>query len=168
MSMLEQTAAQYRSLHLSAIARELNHLLAEAEAGEMSYLNFASRMAEYELQQRQSSRIRRNYKAAGFPAQKLLEGFDYRHQTTISKRQVNALLDFQFIDERNNLVFIGPPGVGKTHLAIGIGHKAVDAGYRVLFHNALDLVEALELAEMKGGAEKENQPAWQVRSADHR
>lgn len=154
MSMLEQTAAQYRSLHLSAIARELNQLLVEAEAREMSYLNFASRMAEYELQQRQSSRIRRNYKAAGFPAQKLLEGFDYRHQTTISKRQVNALLDFQFIDERNNLIFIGPPGVGKTHLAIGIGHKAVDAGYRVLFHNALDLVEALELAEMKGELKK--------------
>ncbi|WP_292967738.1 IS21-like element helper ATPase IstB [Nitrosomonas sp.] len=83
-----------------------------------------------------------------------MEGFDYRYQTTISKRQVNALLDFQFIDERNNLIFIGPPGVGKTHLAIGIGHKAVDAGYRVLFHNALDLVEALELAEMKGELKK--------------
>ena len=91
---------------------------------------------------------------AAFPAEKRLEGFDYRHQTTITKRQVNALLDFQFIDERNNLVFIGPPGVGKTHLAIGIGHKAVEAGYRVLFRNALDLVEELELAEMKGELKK--------------
>ena len=64
------------------------------------------------------------------------------------------MLDFQFIDERNNLVFIGPPGVGKTHLAIGIGYKAVEAGYRVLFRNALDLVEELELAEMKGDLKK--------------
>jgi DNA replication protein DnaC len=55
-----------------------------------------------------------------------------------------------FIDNRHNLVFIGPPGVGKTHLAIGIGHKAVQAGYKVLFRTALDLVEDLELAEMKG------------------
>ena len=124
MGMLEQTTAQYRSLHLSAIAGELTQLLAEAEEGEMSYLSFASRLAEYELSRRHSSRIQRNGKTAGFPAQKHLEGFDYRHQTTISKRQVNALLDFQFIDERNNLVFTGPPGVGKTHLAIGIGHKA--------------------------------------------
>jgi len=154
MGMLEQTAAQYRSLRMTAIAGELTELLAEAEAGEMSYLSFANRLSEYELQQRQINRIQRNHKAAKFPMHKHLEGFDYRHQTTISKRQINSLLDFQFIDERQNLVFIGPPGVGKTHLAIGIGHKAVEAGYRVLFRTALELVEELELAEMKGELKK--------------
>ena len=154
MSQLEQTVSRYRSLRLSAAANELTNLLAEAEANEMSYLSFADRLAEHELIQRQDKRIRRNRKMAAFPAEKRLEGFDYRHQTTITKRQVNALLDFQFIDERNNLVFIGPPGVGKTHLAIGIGYKAVEAGYRVLFRNALDLVEELELAEMKGELKK--------------
>jgi DNA replication protein DnaC len=154
MSQLEQTVSRYRSLRLSAAADELTSLLAEAEANEMSYLSFADRLAEHELIQRQDKRIRRNRKMAAFPAEKRLEGFDYRHQTTITKRQVNALLDFQFLDERNNLVFIGPPGVGKTHLAIGIGHKAVEAGYRVLFRNALDLVEELELAEMKGELKK--------------
>ena len=154
MSQLEQTVARYRSLRLSAAADELIKLLAEAEANEMSYLSFADRLAEHELVQRQDKRVSRNRKMAAFPAEKRLEGFDYRHQTTITKRQVNALLDFQFLDERNNLVFIGPPGVGKTHLAIGIGHKAVEAGYRVLFRNALDLVEELELAEMKGELKK--------------
>jgi len=154
MSQLEQTVSRYRSLRLSAAADELTNLLAEAEANEMSYLSFADRLAEHELIQRQDKRIRRNRKMAAFPVEKRLEGFDYRHQTTITKRQVNALLDFQFIDERNNLVFIGPPGVGKTHLAIGIGYKAVEAGYRVLFRNALDLVEELELAEMKGELKK--------------
>lgn len=154
MSQLEQTVSRYRSLRLSAAADELTNLLAEAEANEMSYLSFADRLAEHELIQRQDKRIRRNRKMAAFPAEKRLEGFDYRHQTTITKRQVNALLDFQFIDERNNLVFIGPPGVGKTHLAIGIGYKAVEAGYRVLFRNAQDLVEELELAEMKGDLKK--------------
>ncbi|MFK4754873.1 ATP-binding protein, partial [Oceanobacter antarcticus] len=61
---------------------------------------------------------------------------------------------FRFLDERHNLILIGPPGVGKTHLAIGIGHKAVEAGYRVLFRNALTLVEELELAEKKGELKK--------------
>lgn len=65
-----------------------------------------------------------------------------------------GLLDFSFIDNRANLVFIGPPDVGKTHLAIGIGHKAIDAGYKVLFTTALDLVETLALAELRGELKK--------------
>ena len=85
---------------------------------------------------------------------KRLEEFDDRHQTTITKRQVSQLLDFRFLDERANRVFIGPPGVGKTHLAIGIGLKALEAGYKVLFTTALALVETLELAELKGELKK--------------
>jgi DNA replication protein DnaC len=154
MSQLEHTRSRYRSLRLTAITSGLTELLSEAEANELSYLCFADRLAEHELAQRQHKRINSNLRLARFPAEKRLEAFDYRHQTTITKRQVNALLDFGFIDERHNLVFIGPPGVGKTHLAIGIGHKAVEAGYRVLFRNALDLVEDLELAEMKGELKK--------------
>ena len=97
MGMLQQTAAQYRSLRMTAISAELARLLAEAEASEMSFLSFAQRLAEYELQQRQANRVQRNHKAAGFPAQKHLEGFDYRHQSTISKRQVNSLYEYRSI-----------------------------------------------------------------------
>lgn len=154
MSLLDSTVAQYRSLRLTATANQLTELLAQAEANELSYLDFAQRLAEHELAQRTRSRVARHLRQARFPADKPLEAFDYRHQTTITKRQVNALLDFGFIDNRHNLVFIGPPGVGKTHLAIGIGHKAVEAGYKVLFRTALDLVEDLELAEMKGELKK--------------
>ena len=64
------------------------------------------------------------------------------------------MLDFGFIDERDNLIFIGPPGVGKTHLAIGIGQKAIHAGYKVMFTTALGLVETLEMAEIKGELKK--------------
>src|SRR5690606_38459387 len=154
MSQLEHTSGQYRSLSLSAIGRDLVNLVARAEANELSYLHFAQMLAEHEIAERTRSRIVRHYRQAGFPLEKHLEDFDYRHQTTITKRQVNALLEFGFIDNRENLVFIGPPGVGKTHLAIGIGHKAVQAGYKVLFRTALDLVEDLELAEMKGELKK--------------
>ena len=58
------------------------------------------------------------------------------------------------IENRENVIFIGPPGVGKTHLAIGIGVKAVEAGYKVLFQTALELVESLELAELRGELKK--------------
>jgi DNA replication protein DnaC len=64
------------------------------------------------------------------------------------------LLDFTFIDNRENIIFIGPPGVGKTHLAIAIGVKTVEAGYKVLFITAINLIETLELAELKGELKK--------------
>src|SRR5699024_2908174 len=155
MGHLEMTTGRYRSLRLSAIADQLPDLLSQAEANDVSYLSFADMLVELEQQARETKRIARNRKQARFPADKRLEGFDYRHQTTITKRQVNALLDFAFLDNRENLVFIGPPGVGKTHLAIGIGQKAIEAGYRVHFRNALDLVEELEIAEMKGELKKQ-------------
>ncbi|TVS16636.1 MAG: AAA family ATPase, partial [Gammaproteobacteria bacterium] len=150
MGQLEQTTARFRGLRLNATAMRLPDLLADAEANSVSYLAFADMLAEHEQRCRDGRRVELNRRKAAFPSDKRLEGFDYRHQTTITKRQVNALLDFGFIDNRENLVFIGPPGVGKTHLAIGIGQKALEAGYKVLFRTALDLVEELELAEMKG------------------
>jgi len=154
MSRLEHTAGRYRSLRCSAIAAELAELLARAEDNTLSYLAFAELLAEREQQLREQKRLAGNRRRARLPADKRLEAFDYRHQSTITKRQINALLDFGFIDNRENLVFIGPPGVGKTHLAIGIAHKALDAGYKVLFRNALELVEELEIAEMKGELKK--------------
>ncbi|ADH86218.1 IS21-like element helper ATPase IstB [Desulfurivibrio alkaliphilus] len=154
MDAIERTATKYRNLRLNATASRLPELLARADANELSYLHLVEMMADHELEQRTGKRIALNRRKAGFPAEKILEGFDYRHQTTINKRQVNALLDFDFIDQRNNVIFIGPPGVGKTHLAIGIGQKAINAGYKVLFRSALDLVEELELAEMKGELKK--------------
>jgi len=151
---IDTVAQKYRGLRCTMIAQELAELVSQAEANELSYLAFADHLAEYERRQRDSKRIGLNHRKAGFPVIKYLEEFDYRHQTTITKRQVNQLLDFRFLDERANLIFIGPPGVGKTHLAIGIGQKAIDSGYKVLFSTALSLVETLELAELKGELKK--------------
>lgn len=150
MNSIEQTARKYRELRFNCIADGLERLLAEAESNALSYLQFADQLVEHELRIRNAKRIELNRRKAGFEAIKTLEEFDYRHQTTITKRQVNQLLDFNFIDNRSNLIFIGPAGVGKTHLAISIGLKAIDAGYKILFISALALVEALELAQFKG------------------
>src|SRR3546814_4924698 len=119
MRLLDSTIEQYRRLRRSATAGGLATLLARAEANELSYLSFAQSLVEHELNARSSSRVSRNLKQAQFPSEKHLEAFDYRHQTTITKRQVSTLLDFSFIDNRDNLVFIGPPGVGKK---IGRAH----------------------------------------------
>jgi DNA replication protein DnaC len=117
MSSIDSVAQKYRSLHLSA--QGLEQMLEQAEANAVSYLHFAKMLVERELQQRNGKRIEQNKRRASFPVHKSLDEFDYAFQTSISKREVNSLLDFGFIDNRENVVFIGSPGVGKTHLAIG-------------------------------------------------
>ena len=154
MNSFDQVSQQCRHLKLASLVQDLPELLQQAEANEMSYLQYTEALLGHEVQQRNSKRIAMNRRKAGFPMEKHLEAFDYRHQSTINKRQVNQLLDFDFIDNRSNLVFIGPPGVGKTHLSIGIGGKAIDAGYKVLFTTALTLTESLEIAELKGELKK--------------
>jgi len=151
---IDRVAQKYRELHFNSIAEQLADLISQAEANSISFLEFAGQLVEQEQQRRNCKRIELNQRKASFPTLKRLEDFDYLHQTTITKRQVAQLLDFRFVDERTNLVFIGPPGVGKTHLAIGIGHKAIQAGYKVLFNTALTLMETLDLAELKGELKK--------------
>ena len=131
MTCIDQVVHKYRALRCNHIGANLPALLAQAEANELSYLQLAEQLVELELKGREKNRLAMNLRKAGFPVAKRLEEFDYRHQTTITKRQVNQLLDFRFVEERANLVFIGPPGVGKTHLAIGIGLKGIEAGYKV-------------------------------------
>ena len=154
MTTLEDVSRKYRELRFASTAAALGSLLAKAEDNELSYLQFVEQLVDHELNSRQDKRIELNRRKASLPMVKCLEEFDYRHQTTITKRQVNQLLDFSFVDNRHNIVFIGPAGVGKTHLAMGIGVKAIDAGYKVLFTTALALIEALELAELKGELKK--------------
>ena len=154
MHSIEHLSGQLRSLRLNSLSQAAGNLIAQAEENELSYLQFAQQLFDHELQSRNHRRIEINQRKAGFPVEKQLEEFDYRAQSSISKRQVNQLLDFSFIDERDNPIFMGPPGVGKTHLAIGIGQKAIQAGYKVMFTTALGLVETLEMAEIKGELKK--------------
>jgi len=154
MSSINAAAQKYRSLRLSVIAENLETLVTQAESKASSYLSFAEALVDCEQLERNSKRIEQNKRRAGFPMHKSLDEFDYQFQTTISQREVNGLLDFNFIDNRENIVFIGPPGVGKTHLSIGLGLKAIDAGHKVSFNTALGLMETLELAALKGDLKK--------------
>ena len=107
---IEQIARQYSGIRCNHIAQTLvADLLRQAEANEVSYLAFAESLVTEELQRRNRRRIDMNRRKAAFPVDKRLVEFDYRHESTITKRQVNQVLDLRFIDERANLVFIGRP-----------------------------------------------------------
>ncbi len=154
MANFDTVKNKYKSMRFNSIAASLDKLVKEAEGNEISYLQFAEMLVEHELNIRDENRIALNMKRAGFPMVKQLEEFDFTFQSTITKKQITRLLDFTFIDNRESIVFIGPPGVGKTHLAISIGLKAIDSGYKVLFSTALELIESLDLAELRGELKK--------------
>jgi DNA replication protein DnaC len=154
MASFETVKNKYKSLRFNSIASSLDTLVKQADGNEISYLQFAEILADHELRIRDENRIRLNMKRAAFPMIKQLQEFDFSFQTTITKRQITSLLDFTFIDNRQSIVFIGPPGVGKTHLALAIGHQAIETGYKVLFSTALSLVESLDLAELRGELKK--------------
>lgn len=154
MGTLDNVISKYKSLRFNSMGDNLAALIIRAEENELSLLQFAESLVDQEIDTREDRRINLNMKRAGFPSVKLLEEFDFKVQTTVTKRQITSLLDFSFIENRQNLIFIGVPGVGKTHLSIGIGVKAEDAGYRVLFTTAASLIEALDLAEVKGELKK--------------
>jgi DNA replication protein DnaC len=107
-------------------------------------------LLKIEMQNRMKTRVKRYLKLANFPTIRTLEEFDYRFQTSITKKDVNEWLTFSWIDRRANKILMGAPGVGKTHLALGTGHSAVHKGYKVIFFTMQTLMEDMIIAE-KGG-----------------
>lgn len=109
----------------------------------MSYLDFLAALVQEEVQARDETQYNKRLKAARFPGHRTIEQFDFRFQTSISRQQVLELARLRFVEQHENCVLVGPPGVGKTHLAIALGLKAVEAGYRVCFTTVQDLVDDL-------------------------
>lgn len=104
-------------------------------------------LTEHEVAERARRRIERHLAEARLPAGKTLENFDFKTVPMVSKAQVNAMTSADgWLDEGANLILIGPPGVGKSHLAAAIGLALVENGYRVLFSRTTDLVQKLQVA----------------------
>lgn len=85
---------------------------------------------------------------ADFPVVKKIGNFDFKFQRSITQKQVNRLLEIDWIDRMYNLIFLGPPGVGKSHLALALGYKVVDEGYKVSFVSMDRLMHTLKTAEI--------------------
>ena len=137
-------------LYLGHVAQRLDAILSAAAREEPSYLDFLDHMLEEEVSSKQRKRIAMGIQIAHFPAVKTLEDFDFRFQPSIDHKLVRELATGRYVMQADNVLVFGPPGVGKTHLAIALGRAAVEAGHSVLFTSATALLSALSRAETEG------------------
>ena len=137
---MEQLQRSLRNLRLGGMAEMLPIRFHEARAQEIDYDEFIRRLLDDEFGRRKNNLIARRAKAARFPEIKTLENFDFSFNTSISKRTVLSLMSTAFLTKAQNVLLVGPPGVGKTHIALAIGHAAVCNGYSVYYRNSFDLV----------------------------
>ncbi len=139
-----------RRLYLGYIAERLDAVLAEAARGEPTYLDFLDKLLRDELTSKTRKRVAMGIQIAHFPAVKTLDDFDFKQQPSVDAKLVRELATGRFIANAENVLLLGPPGVGKTHLAIALGRAAVETGHSVLFVGATALLAALAKAESDG------------------
>jgi len=141
-------------LHLTAIRDQLDSLLDEASRRELTLRETLALLCEREIARRNERRIEMASKIAHFPVVRELDGFDFAAQPSIDQRQIRELAACRWVAHGDALLLLGPPGVGKTHLAIALGRAAIREGYSVLFATAPALVAGLAKAHAEGRLEE--------------
>jgi DNA replication protein DnaC len=149
-AQLERLAEHLRKLRLVKSGERLEALLQEAASRELPYAEFLEQVLGEEVAAKASKNIAMRTAMARFPFVKPLETFDFAYQPSIDRKQLQQLATCHYIEHGDNVIVLGPPGVGKTHLAVSLGLKAIEAGYRVLFSTAAHLIAVLTKAHAEG------------------
>jgi DNA replication protein DnaC len=153
--MAERVQESLKRLTLTHLRETLPAVLSEAAQASWTYLEFLDQVLAREADAKQAKRIRMGLQIAHFPSVRTLEGFDFAIQPSVDERLVRELAMGHFLAHGQNVLLFGPPGVGKTHLAIGLGRKLVELGHTVRFTTATALLSLLGKAESEGSlAEK--------------
>lgn len=138
------------ALTLTAIAQQYPELAQTAVDADASYTDFLEQCLKAEQAERRSRSQAMLTKFAGFPAIKLIDDYDFKFAAGAPKKTVQQLQSMAFVERKENVIFLGPSGVGKTHLAIALGYLATQSGIKVRFITAADLVFQLEKAQQLG------------------
>jgi DNA replication protein DnaC len=143
---LSRLQENLKHLRLYRIHDELEASLEEAAKENLAYPDFLDKLLAREVASKQEKYITVRTSMAKFPFVKTLENFDFGFQPSIDKKRIKDLASCRFIPNGENIILLGPPGVGKTHLAVALGVKAVMEGYRTYFTQAMPLIASLTKA----------------------
>ena len=137
---MSQLTTTLKQLKLSGLGRTLDLRLQEAAASRLSHLEFLELIFQDEINLREQKRLECRTRMAEFKSLKTLEDFDWRFNPSVSRKDIYELAAGHFIRKGTDVLFVGPPGVGKTHLAQAIGYEAVKQGMMVRYRSIFDLV----------------------------
>jgi DNA replication protein DnaC len=140
---LERLQAHCHRLRLYQVEAELAALLEQAAKHDQSYSDFLDELLSREIHAKGAKHLAMRLAMARFPFQKPLESFEFKFQPSIDPKVVRELAIGRYLDHGENVLLLGPPGVGKTHLAVALGMKACEQGRRVLFTTAMGLIASL-------------------------
>lgn len=147
MSAADDVLAQLGLRHVPPV---LAHLLKEARSEQLSYEAFLQRVLCSEAAGRQVQSVARRSRSAHLPPRKTFDDFDFSFQPGLSERLIRELATLSFLTTATNVVLLGPPGVGKTHLATAFAWSTLEAGHTVLFTALSTLIDDLDVAQRRG------------------
>ena len=148
MSITEDLKSMLKTLNMYNAAGQLEELLTQSLDKSLSYEKFLEKVFNSELKGREEKRLENRLKWASFHQYKTLEEFDLKESQSLSERQLNQLRELTWLEQGYNLILLGPPGLGKTHLSIGLGIHAIKNGYKVYFTSMNDLIHLLKTQEI--------------------
>jgi DNA replication protein DnaC len=145
----ERIQNNLQRLKLSQIGEVLDKVIENAQQKQLSYLAFLDHLLEEEVSAKETRRIQMALKTAGLPFAKTIEEYDFSFHPKIEKKSIMELFDLTFLSRQENVIFLGPPGVGKTHLAIALAIKACQSGFSVYFTSMDALIEKLKMQQSR-------------------
>ena len=146
MSSIEVLQERLILLKLNTLANQIDGHLDQAGREEPPYADFLDQLLLTELNAKHLQRYHRRIQEARFPFQRTVDQFDFAFQPSIPERQLRDLLTLRFVHQAENVLFLGPPGVGKTHLSVALGLEAITQGFSVLFVRVHDMMMDLTQA----------------------
>jgi DNA replication protein DnaC len=148
--VLDRIESNLTRLRLPRIREIVQGVMKKAEEHGTTYLSFLDDLLEEEVAHKEQRRIETTLKISGLPFIKSIDEFDFTFQPKLDRQKVMSLFDLTFIRQQGNIIFLGPPGVGKTHLAVSLALKACQAGISIYFTTMEDLIKKLKKDHQAG------------------
>lgn len=150
----ERINENLQRLKLNRIQDIFPSLIEQAEESKLSYMAFIDQLLVEEVATKEDRRLKASLRTAGFPFEKTIEEYDFTFHPDLDKRSVMSLFDLSFIQQKENVIFLGPPGVGKSHLAVALAIKAAHFGVTIYFTTMSDLMAKLKKDASDGSLTK--------------